>query len=109
MSEKNKNYILQNNKKIDSNKLEVFPNTKKSTYKKKNIDKKEIRKKFNIPNSATVFIFGGNMGKPQYVDLLCYAIKNINNQKNIFFVFVGRGTERYKIEREIESEKLTNV
>jgi glycosyltransferase involved in cell wall biosynthesis len=68
-----------------------------------------MRHKYSIPQNACVFLFGGNMGKPQYVDLLSQAITDCKNDKEIFFIFVGRGTERYKLENTIKSESITNA
>ena len=42
-----------------------------------------------------------NMGKPQYVDLLCNALVECKDDKSVFFLFVGRGTERHKLKKTI--------
>jgi hypothetical protein len=49
------------------------------------------------------------MGKPQYVDLLCYAVKECKDERGIYFLFIGRGTERYKLEKMIRKDKITNA
>lgn len=108
MSEGNRNYILKHNPFIDEGKVEIFPNTKKITDDYR-VDKYVIREKYSIPNEACVFLFGGNMGKPQYIDLLCNAIVECKDDENIFFLFVGRGTERYKIEQIIKKEAISNA
>lgn len=107
MSEANKQYIINHNSWLDESKIELFPNTKKITD---NIGpvKEEMRRKYSIPEDACVFLFGGNMGKPQYVDLLCKAIIDCKDDKDIFFLFVGRGTERYKLEETIKNRKIKN-
>ncbi len=108
MSDANKHYILRENQFIDNKKVEIFPNTKKITENyifKGN----EMRRLYNIPDEACLFIFGGNMGKPQFVELLVYAINECKDDKDIFFAFVGRGTERYKLEAVIENSKIPNA
>lgn len=108
MSPANKRYIIQHNSWIDPSKVELFPNTKKLNYDIKS-DKHTIRKKFGIPEESCIFLFGGNMGKPQYVDLLCGVIKACRDDKKVFFLFVGRGTDRYKLEQTIRENDIRNV
>ncbi|NLK63625.1 MAG: glycosyltransferase family 4 protein [Tissierellia bacterium] len=108
MSKANKEYVIRNNPWLDPNKVELFPNTKKIVSEIPKI-MGEIRKKYNIPENSCVFLFGGNMGKPQYVELLCEAVKRCKENNNIFFLFIGRGTERYKIEQTIKENYIENA
>lgn len=108
MSPANKRYIIEHNSWIDPNKVELFPNTKKLNYDIES-NKHTIRKKFGIPEESYIFLFGGNMGKPQYVDLLCDAIKACKDEKGIFFLLVGRGTDRYKLEQIIKENDIQNA
>lgn len=108
MSEANKQYIINHNPWLDENKIELFPNTKKITDSIAPAQQ-EMRHKYSIPKNACVFLFGGNMGKPQYVDLLSEAIIDCKKDENIFFLFIGRGTERYKLEKTIKDKKIKNA
>ena len=108
MSEANKKYILEHNAFINPNKVELFPNTKKLTDKYSS-GKYTMRQQYSIPNDACVFLFGGNMGKPQYVDLLCNAMVECKDDKSVFFLFVGRGTERHKLEKIIKDYNIKNA
>jgi glycosyltransferase involved in cell wall biosynthesis len=108
MSEANKLYITNHNPWLNEEKIELFPNTKKITDDIEPVTL-EMRQKYSIPEDACVFLFGGNMGKPQYVDLLSQAIIDCKNDQGIFFLFVGRGTERYILENTIKSESITNA
>ena len=108
MSEANKKYILEHNAFINPNKVELFPNTKKLTDKYIP-EEYTMRQQYSIPNDACVFLFGGNMGKPQYVDLLCDAMVECKDDKRIFFLFVGRGTERHKLEKIIKDYDIKNA
>ncbi|WP_028828650.1 glycosyltransferase family 4 protein [Proteocatella sphenisci] len=108
MSEANKKYIINHNPWLDESKIELFPNTKKITNYIEPVAI-EMRQKYSIPEDACVFLFGGNMGKPQYVDLLSKVIIDCKNDKDIFFLFVGRGTERYILENTIKSESINNA
>lgn len=108
MSEANKQYIIKHNSWLNENKVELFPNTKKITNEINPVTL-EMRKKYFIPEDACVFLFGGNMGKPQYVDLLCEAIIDCKNDDGIYFLFVGRGTDRYKLEQTIQENDIRNA
>lgn len=108
MSKANKQYILEHNSWMDNNKVELFPNTKKLTDDFLS-DKQKMRDRYLIPKEACVFIFGGNMGKPQYVDLLCEALIDCKDDKEIYFLFVGRGTERHKLEETIKLNRIINA
>ena len=109
MSEANKQYILSHNSLIDCNKIELFPNTKKITYNSPRPTNYEMRRKYGIPENTVVAVFGGNMGKPQGLEFLMDIIKENNNSKDIFFLLVGRGTERLMVRNFISKEGLTNV
>ncbi len=108
MSTANIQYLIDHNPWLEPGKLELFPNTKKITT---DIHPKEfpIRKKHGIPESSSVFLFGGNMGKPQYIDLLCELIQKCKDEKDIYFMFVGRGTDRNKLENTIKDYKIENA
>lgn len=108
MSDANKQYIIEHNLRLNKKKVELFPNTKKIS---KQIEHKKLRmrEKYSISKDKCVFIFGGNMGKPQYIDLLCEAIIDCKDDEGIFFIFVGRGTERHKLENTIKIKSITNA
>lgn len=108
MSEGNRQYVINHNTWINTSKVEIFPNTKKLTNE---ITTNEfpLRERFGISDETCVFLFGGNMGRPQYVDFLCEVIKECKNEKDIYFLFVGRGTDRYKLEKVIKDFSITNA
>lgn len=108
MSLANKNYLIERNPWLDSSKLEIFPNTKKIT-KTFETNEYPMRERYGIPKDACVFLFGGNMGRPQYIELLCQAIKECKDNNEIFFLFVGRGTDRYKLEQTISDNTISNA
>ncbi|MCB7070225.1 glycosyltransferase family 4 protein [Caldibacillus sp. 210928-DFI.2.22] len=108
MSNANKEYVLDHNSWIDTSKVEIFPNTKKLTNNIK-VDKFHIRERFGVPKESCVFLFGGNMGRPQYIDLLCEVIKGCKNENEMYFLFVGRGTDRYKLEQTIKENQINNA
>jgi len=108
MSPANRRYVLDHNPWLDPNKVELFPNTKKLAS---SIDTGEyrIRPRYGIPMDACVFLFGGNMGRPQYVDLVCRAITRLANDPRVYFLCIGRGTDRYKLERVVNTDGVRNA
>ncbi len=108
MSPANMQYVLNNNPWLDSDKVELFPNTKKITN---DIEPNEfqMRERYGIPKEACVFLFGGNMGRPQCIDLLCNAVKKCKDEVRIYFLFIGRGTDRYKLEQTIVKNDIKNA
>jgi glycosyltransferase involved in cell wall biosynthesis len=109
MSEANKRYILNKNPWINQEKVELFPNTKCIRYKGERSSDFAMRRKYGIPEDAVVAIYGGNMGKPQGLDFLMSILSKCKNRRDVFFLLVGRGTERDRLLEYISREKLDNV
>lgn len=111
MSPKNKEYLITNNNYIDKNKIEIFPNSiipKKENIRNKSLNKK-YRDKYNIPYESRVFMYGGNLGKPQGIPFIIKCIEDTKNINNIFYVICGTGTEFNKIENYIKENKSDNI
>ena len=111
MSPKNKEFLLNNNDFLDNNKVEVFPNSinsKKDNLRNLKLNDK-FRRKYNIPSNSRVFMYGGNLGKPQGIPFIIDCLKEIKNMSNTFFVVCGTGTEYKKLEEFKNNEKLENL
>lgn len=108
MSLANKQYIIDHNSWLNPDKVNIFPNTKKLTD---DIDPDgfPLREQYDIPKEACVFLFGGNMGRPQCIDFLCEAIKECKDEVGMYFLFVGRGTDRYKLVQTIKENDIKNA
>ena len=90
--------------------MEVCPNSiEPLTIKIDESKKSEIWTKYGIPLDKTVFIYGGNLGKPQGVDFLIECLKANKLNGQVFFVIAGSGTEFNKLKTFIENEQLVNV
>lgn len=109
MSEANREYILRNNPWLNPSKVEIFPNTKYIRYNGSRPTDYVMRRKYGIPENSVVAVFGGNMGKPQGVDFLMDVISARRDRKDVFFLLVGRGTERTMMRERIAREGLSNV
>jgi len=109
MSPKNVEYIKKHNPQLPEKKIEVCPNSIEIVEDSKEEIKSTIRQKYNIPEKAIVFLYGGNLGKPQGLDFLHDVLLSNNGLSDRFFVIVGAGTERAKIERWFSEDKYTNA
>ncbi len=108
MSLGNVEYVLNHNKFLSKDKVELFPNTAFSDAPMPVVDKRAFRAKYNIPQSASVFLFAGNMGKPQNVGLICSAMKHFDSDGSVFFVAIGSGTESHKVRSFVKDNNLKN-
>lgn len=111
MSPKNKEYLLKHNDFLDESKVEVFPNciNPKNSNKRNMKLNEKYRKKYNIPLHSKVFMYGGNLGKPQGIPFIIECLKKVSNIKNTFFVICGDGTEYKKIESYQNKFKMKNL
>jgi len=110
MSQANVEYIIKNNPEIDSSKVEICPNSIEVVDM--SVDEKtreNLRKKYGIPLEKKVFIYGGNLGKPQGIDFMIECLKSQECNENVFFLIVGDGTEFGKIKSYMNVNKPLNV
>ena len=109
MSQANVEFLLQHNPKISPNKVEVNPNTiEPVVFNYSDEQKREIRKKYQIPTNKKVFVYGGNLGKPQGLDFLLETIE-ATKLEEAFFLIVGDGTEFSKIQEWFNTTKPNNA
>ncbi|AVQ24293.1 glycosyltransferase family 4 protein [Fusobacterium periodonticum] len=99
MSKGNMDYILKNNPGISQEKVYYFPNTKKDTG----------NRSMDFEKEKLQFVYGGNMGLPQGVLNIAPAITYFKNDKDIEFIFVGKGTEWNKINEYFKEQKNVKV
>lgn len=98
MSPANIDYLSKNNSFLDSNKIELFPNS----IEIKNVsitseEKNNVRKKYNLPLDKKIFVYGGNLGRPQNISFVINCIRSQKNNQKAFFLIVGDGTEYEKL------------
>jgi glycosyltransferase involved in cell wall biosynthesis len=92
MSEYNKKYILEHNSWINEKKIEVNPNSIYLDEIEKNSNK--ITEIINfIPKNKVIFVYGGNLGKPQGLNFLLEIIEDSIQNSDAYFIIVGSGTE----------------
>ena len=110
MSPANIEYVLRNNPEINKEKIEICPNSVEPVDMSISTEERvQIRKKYNIPLARTVFVYGGNLGKPQGIPFMLKCLHSQRENKDVFFFIVGSGTEYRWIEWYIEKYKPENV
>ena len=110
MSPANMEYVTAHNSYINPNRVEECPNS--AIVKNMDMDegvRESIRKKYAIPSDKTVFVYGGNLGKPQGISFLIECLKSQRDNKKAFFLIVGDGTEYGSLEAFVAGHQQDNV
>lgn len=110
MSPANVKFVLGHNPEVVASKVEVAPNSielKDRIYEEgqERAERYYIRKKYDLPTDKPVFIYGGNLGKPQGIDYLVRCLEANKKRQDSFFVVVGNGTEYDKIDNWYRANK----
>lgn len=109
MSEMNKKYLLEHNKYLKEENLEIFPNTQKVEPLKYKKEEQLLRVKYDIPKEKVLAVYGGNIGKPQGVDFFIDVLEKYKNNNDINFLILARGTEKAKLYKFIDENNIKNV
>lgn len=103
MSPANVKFLRDHNPEVDPSRVEIAPNSielKEETIEEdqEKADWLYIRKKYILPINRPIFIYGGNLGKPQGIDYLIRCLNAVKNRYDCYFVVVGSGTEYEKLD-----------
>jgi glycosyltransferase involved in cell wall biosynthesis len=75
-------------------KVEMNPNSIDLTrIPKFKMDRNAFLAKWNIPKDAVIFLYGGNLGKPQGTPFLLNLIQKCEDYPKAYFLIVGDGTD----------------
>ena len=108
MSEANRQYLIKNNPYLNSNFIGLCYNS----YKKisnRCIDINAKRKEYGLPEDKTIFLYGGNLGKPQGLSFFIEVLKSNIDNNDIFFFICGNGNDQNKLIEYIDDYKPANV
>lgn len=108
MSPANARYVTAHNPQVEPSKVVLCPNALE-LRPRLDVDTAAIRNRYNIPQDCLIFLFGGNLGKPQGIDFLISCIKQEKDRKDVFFVIAGAGTEFEKLQAALSAEELQNA
>lgn len=114
MSPANVRFVLDHNPEIEPTRVEVAPNSielNEITYAdgQEKAERYYIRKKYDLPTNKPIFIYGGNLGKPQGIDYLIKCLEANKLRQDCYFVVVGNGTEYNKIDDWYKANKGCSV
>lgn len=111
MSPANVRYVIEHNVEVKPEKVELAPNS----YEQVELvwlsddDRRAIRQKYHLPVDRPIFIYGGNLGKPQGIPFLIQCLDANANREDCHFVVVGNGTEYGKLESWYKSKHPKSV
>ena len=109
MSPGNVEYLLKHNPEVTAEKAGLCPNSilpLKSVLEKNCTDGK---KHYVLPQNKTLFLYGGNLGKPQDVKFIVSCLKACATRKDCHFIICGNGTEYSVLERYTREAHPKNV
>lgn len=110
MSKANVEYILKHNPQLSREKVEVCPNSVEVLdMSVSDHDRTSMREKYDISIDKKVFVFGGNLGKPQGIAFMIECLRSVEDVADAFFLIIGDGTEYSKIEKYLGETKQENV
>lgn len=110
MSQANVDYVLKHNPEVPAEKVEICPNS--IELRDMSITDEErikLREKYNIPLDKKVFVYGGNLGKPQGIPFIIECLKSQLDNDRAFFLIVGDGTEFPKLQSFFDEAKPRNM
>lgn len=109
MSQANVDYVLKHNPEVNYSKVEVCPNCVEPVDMSASEEQRiAIRQKYGIPLDRKVFVYGGNLGKPQGIPFLISCLRAAKDI-GAYFLIVGDGTEYSKLEVFVNQEKPEHV
>lgn len=110
MSHANVDYVMEHNPEVKPEIMEVCPNSVEIVdMRVDTIIRDEMRRKYGIPLDKTVFVYGGNLGKPQGIPFLIQCLKSQMKNQDVYFMVVGDGTEFGKLEQFFNEQKPKNM
>ena len=110
MSRANVDFILKHNEELSPDRVEVFPNCiEPQDVSVSPEERAALRDKYGIPRDRKVFVYGGNLGKPQGIPFIIQCLKRLEGQTDAFVLIVGSGTEFPKLEEYFRTEKPQNM
>lgn len=110
MSQANVDYLLKHNTEIPREKVEICPNCiEVRDVRLFEQERMDMRDKYGIPKDKRIFVYGGNLGKPQDVPFIISCLKKCAELTEAYFVIAGTGTDRHLLEHYVKEEQPSHV
>lgn len=110
MSDANRKYLIKNNPQLSEEIVEICPNSIEIQDKSiKREEKLRIRDRYGLPQNKKIFIYGGNLGKPQGIPFLISCLEKVKYEENAYFLIVGDGTDYALLEEYVKKYRPKHV
>lgn len=110
MSAANVEYVLRHNREVLPSKVEQCPNSIAPVdLTEADSRMMDFRDKYGVPRDAIVFLYGGNLGRPQGIEFLIAILDRVKHRSEVFFLIVGSGTEYDRLHRCLQDGKHPNI
>lgn len=111
MSPANVRYVVEHNPEVKAEYVEVAPNSYERVDQVvlSGDERRVIREKYNLPTDRPIFIYGGNLGKPQGISFLIQCLNANADREDCHFVVIGNGTEYGKLETWYKTKQPKSV
>lgn len=109
LSKANLEYLKAHDTYLNFNNIEINPNTITPNFiNYSSLEKEDVKLKYQIPLDKKIFIYGGNLGRPQGVEFLLDTIQNCK-RLDVYFLIIGSGTEFVKIKKWFDNRNPENA
>lgn len=110
MSQANIEYLLKHNPHIPSNKVSLCPNCiEVQNFVNSQDEIIEMRNKYGLPTDKRIYVYGGNLGKPQGIPFIIDCLKTQSENRDAYFLIVGNGSEYNRLESFFKQHKYDNM
>lgn len=111
MSPANVQYVIDHNPEVTPQKVELAPNSYEHVepIKLSDEDRYALREKYHLPTDRPIFIYGGNLGKPQGIPFLISCLDANANHQDCHFLVVGNGTEYGRMKAWYDEKKPKSI
>lgn len=109
MSPANVRYLLAHNPEVNSERVEICPNSFEVPENCELGKNKELLEKYGLPTDKPIFFYGGNLGKPQGIPFLIECLEANKGRKDCHFLIVGDGFDYPLIKNWFETSKPENA
>ena len=109
MSPANVSYLCDKHPELQA-KVEVNPNSiDLSRVKISSVNRAEVLNRWGIPNDSVVYLYGGNLGKPQGTRFLLELLEAKAGHPVAFFLIVGDGTDYTGLKEWFDQHQPSNA
>ncbi len=112
MSPANVEFVLKHNPEVSKDRIEAAPNSVELSLndnQNENENRNTLREKCGLPTDKPIFIYGGNLGKPQGIPFLIKCLNANANRSDCHILVIGSGTELPHLKAWYEEKKPQSV